>query len=179
MDVWEFRLFKKYWKLLLPGNSDGPLSSLITKMPPCTFYSKRLHCSSYTPSVLLELRALCNSLLYFKKLVGNAQVIPKSDHKPLINMLTNWKESSHASLARFLPIVVLRYNWIRTKRDLADYINQCSTCKIAVARYIRKNKVNVNVPSRPLQMLAMGVSGSHKISLSGQKKVIGIVDVVS
>uniref|UniRef100_A0A0K0G2D7 Integrase_H2C2 domain-containing protein n=1 Tax=Strongyloides venezuelensis TaxID=75913 RepID=A0A0K0G2D7_STRVS len=72
---------------------------------PYIFYSKRLHYSSYTSSVLLELRALC-----------------------------------HASLARFLPIVLLRYNWIGIKRDLANYINQCSTCKVAVARYIKKNK---------------------------------------
>uniref|UniRef100_A0A0K0FRI1 KH_dom_type_1 domain-containing protein n=1 Tax=Strongyloides venezuelensis TaxID=75913 RepID=A0A0K0FRI1_STRVS len=34
-------------------------------------------------------------------------------------------------------------------------------------------KLNVIVPSRPLQMLAMGVSGSHKISLSGQKRRSG------
>uniref|UniRef100_A0A0N5BMZ0 RNA-directed DNA polymerase n=1 Tax=Strongyloides papillosus TaxID=174720 RepID=A0A0N5BMZ0_STREA len=214
---------------------------------PCAFYSKRLHCSGYTPSVLLELRALCNSLLYFKKLVGNAQVIAKSDHKPLISMLTNGKESSskfmkyinlinefgnvevmfiegkknipadflsrafvrkvmvndsvkdsppdpnkmkeifhqyhdclgHASLARCTPIVLLRHNWIGIKRDLANYIDQCSTCKVAVAKYKERMKVNVIVPSRPLQMLAMDVSGPHKISLSGHKYVLGVVDVFS
>uniref|UniRef100_A0A0K0FRI2 RNase H domain-containing protein n=1 Tax=Strongyloides venezuelensis TaxID=75913 RepID=A0A0K0FRI2_STRVS len=115
---------------------------------PCTFYSKRLHCSSYTPSVLLELRTSCNSLLYFKKLVGNAQVIAKSYHKPLINMLTYDKESS-SKFMKYINVInefeTVEVMFIEGKKYIpADFLFHIYIKKVMISNPVKDSSLDPN-----------------------------------
>lgn len=105
--------------------------------------------------------------LYIPEQLKNSVVMQYHDH------------NGHMGIDKTFEAIKQKYYWPNAYKELYDYVSKCITCQARIMRKIKPPVQETGIPPYPFAKVGLDLSGPYPTSLSGNKYIIGFIDLYS
>ena len=88
-------------------------------------------------------------------------------------------DNGHMGIHKVLESLKLKYYWPNMFKELLKYTTDCITCQMRSARKIQPPIQETDIPTYPFRKIGLDLSGQYPTSLSGNKYIVGFIDLYS
>lgn len=87
--------------------------------------------------------------------------------------------NGHMGIDKTFEAIKQKYYWPNAYKELYDYVSGCITCQARIMRKIKPPVQETGIPPYPFAKVGLDLSGPYPTSLSGNKYIIGFIDLYS
>ena len=88
-------------------------------------------------------------------------------------------DNGHMGIDKLFDSIRQKYFWPNLYKQLYEYISMCTTCQARSTRKTKPPLQETEIPPYPFAKIRLDLSGSYPTSLSGNKYIIGFIDLFS
>ena len=170
--------------LELPDKQDDlfPQADMVSEQLKCkdiVQLKSRLNKGSAKPSEARK-HMIVDDILYFLSDPDNSPVLRlyMPDHLRQA-VLKHYHNLGHYGTDRMFATIKTKYYWPNLYKDIQEYHDACIPCKERNMKQLKAELQNTGLPPFPFAKIGVDVSGPFPTSLSGNKYIIGFIDLYS
>ena len=170
--------------LKLPDKNDDmfPQADMVTEQSKCTDITRiksRLAKGTAKPSETRK-HIIVQDIVYYISDPDNSPTLRLYVPSHLrLAVLKHFHNLGHYGIDRMFATIKPKYYWPNLFKDIHQYNDACIPCKERNMKQLKAELQSTGLPPFPFAKIGVDVSGPYPTSLSGNKYIIGFIDLYS